>query len=298
MTDIAPEKVEFGPFTIEETRECFQAFDLDDNDFVGAGELRRVFQHLGEEVTDEEIDEMIRMCDQDGDGQVDEEEFCKMVFRHSGPPKASKRPRTDKLTDAEQLDILGKGKSGAEKAEVRVKILTAQERAERVMTLSNLAKQIDFVNKDMMAIQSKLTNQSDKNGRVDYKNFLDCVEETDSPMTKTLFELFNGKGEGKIDFREFLISLANVVAPSKEAKIEHAFSLFDIDGSGTIDIDELKKILKATHMEVSEAQVKQKADAIMRQADEDGSGEIDFKEFQTIANRFPNLIFPNFTKKR
>ena len=42
MTEIAPEKVEFGPFTVEEVRECFQAFDLDDNDFVGAGELRRV----------------------------------------------------------------------------------------------------------------------------------------------------------------------------------------------------------------------------------------------------------------
>ena len=31
----------------------------------------------------------------------------------------------------------------------------------------------------------------------------------------------------KMDYREFLISLANVVAPSKEAKIEFAFSLFD-----------------------------------------------------------------------
>ena len=35
----------------------------------------------------------------------------------------------------------------------------------------------------------------------------------------------------KIDYREFLISLANVVAPSKEAKIEFAFSLFDVGKS-------------------------------------------------------------------
>ena len=42
MADIKASQAEFGPFTVEEVKECFQAFDLDDNDFVGAGELRRV----------------------------------------------------------------------------------------------------------------------------------------------------------------------------------------------------------------------------------------------------------------
>jgi len=231
------------------------------------------------------------------DGQIDEEEFCKMIFRHSGAPKASKKPPASKLTDQEQIEILGKGKNAQEKEEEQVRILTAQERAERVMTLTNLAKQIDFVSKDMVHIQKTFDHRSDE-GFVDYKTFLDCIDETDSPMTKTLFDLFDSMNKMKIDYREFLISLANVVAPSKEAKIEFAFSLFDVDGSGTIDIDELKKILKATHMEVAESQVTSKANAIMRQADEDGSGEIDFDEFRTIAVRFPNLIFPNFAKKR
>lgn len=249
-------------------------------------------------MTDEEIDEMIRMCDQDGDGQIDEEEFCKMIFRHSGAPKTSKKPGASKLTDKEQIEILGKGKNGEEVQKEQVRILTAQERAERVMTLTNLAKQINFTppNKDMVMIQKTFDHRSD-GGLVDYKTFLDCIDETDSPMTKTLFDLFDSQKKMRIDYREFLISLANVVAPSKDAKIEFAFSLFDVDGSSTIDIDELKKILKATHMEVAESQVSSKANAIMRQADEDGSGEIDFEEFRTIAIRFPNLIFPNFQKK-
>ena len=41
------------------------------------------------------------------DGQIDEEEFCKMIFRHSGAPKASKKPPASKLTDQEQIEILG-----------------------------------------------------------------------------------------------------------------------------------------------------------------------------------------------
>ena len=39
--------------------------------FVGAAELRHVLICMGELITDEEVDEMIRMVDTDGDGQVD-----------------------------------------------------------------------------------------------------------------------------------------------------------------------------------------------------------------------------------
>ncbi|KAL1131598.1 hypothetical protein AAG570_011212, partial [Ranatra chinensis] len=63
----------------EEIREAFRVFDKDGNGFISAAELRHVMTNLGEKLTDEEVDEMIREADIDGDGQVNYEgmyPFC------------------------------------------------------------------------------------------------------------------------------------------------------------------------------------------------------------------------------
>lgn len=63
----------------EEIKEAFKVFDKDGNGFISAAELRHVMTNLGEKLTDEEVDEMIREADVDGDGQINYEEFVKMV---------------------------------------------------------------------------------------------------------------------------------------------------------------------------------------------------------------------------
>jgi calmodulin len=62
-------------------------FDKDGNGFISAAELRHVMTNLGEKLTDEEVDEMIREADIDGDGQVNyegEPNFaCQFVIIHA-----------------------------------------------------------------------------------------------------------------------------------------------------------------------------------------------------------------------
>lgn len=43
-------------------------------------QLRHVMINLGEKLTDEEVDQMIKEADLDGDGQVNYEEFVKMMM--------------------------------------------------------------------------------------------------------------------------------------------------------------------------------------------------------------------------
>ena len=52
-------------------KEAFKVFDRDNNGFISAAELRHVMTSIGEKLTDDEVDEMIREADQDGDGRID-----------------------------------------------------------------------------------------------------------------------------------------------------------------------------------------------------------------------------------
>ena len=64
----------------EEIKEAFKVFDKDGNGFISAAELRHIMTNLGEKLTDEEVDEMIREADVDGDGQINYDEFVDMMM--------------------------------------------------------------------------------------------------------------------------------------------------------------------------------------------------------------------------
>ncbi|CDO51781.1 similar to Saccharomyces cerevisiae YBR109C CMD1 Calmodulin [Geotrichum candidum] len=63
----------------EEIREAFRVFDRDGNGFISAAELRHVMTSIGEKLTEEEINAMIKEADANGDGQIDYNEFVTLI---------------------------------------------------------------------------------------------------------------------------------------------------------------------------------------------------------------------------
>lgn len=65
--------------TKEEILKAFRLFDDDETGKISFKNLKRVSHELGENLTDEELQEMIDEADRDGDGEVNEEEFLRIM---------------------------------------------------------------------------------------------------------------------------------------------------------------------------------------------------------------------------
>ncbi len=64
----------------DELLEAFKVFDRDGNGFITSIELKNVMTSLGEYISPEEVDELIKEADLDGDGHINYEEFIKLMM--------------------------------------------------------------------------------------------------------------------------------------------------------------------------------------------------------------------------
>ncbi|MEJ1280090.1 hypothetical protein NN561_011030 [Cricetulus griseus] len=69
--------------TKEEILKAFKLFDDDETGKISFKNLKRVAKELGENLTDEELQEMIDEADRDGDGEVNEQEFLRIMKKTS-----------------------------------------------------------------------------------------------------------------------------------------------------------------------------------------------------------------------
>ncbi|XP_059025000.1 centrin-4 isoform X1 [Mustela lutreola] len=65
----------------EEILKAFKLFDDDDTGSITLNNIKRVAKELGENLTDDELKEMLDEADCDRDGEINEEEFLRMMKR-------------------------------------------------------------------------------------------------------------------------------------------------------------------------------------------------------------------------
>ena len=95
-----------------------------------------------------------------------------------------------------------------------------------------------------------------------------------------MFKAVDSDNSGFIDYSEFVVAAMNEKQLTTNDKLQAAFKMFDKDGSGVISASEIKEVL-GFGGNLDNAAI----DAIIKQVDENGDGEISFEEFVTMMKK-------------
>ncbi|KAG7248217.1 hypothetical protein CRUP_022136, partial [Coryphaenoides rupestris] len=80
----------------------------------------------------------------------------------------------------------------------------------------------------------------------EFKKFfgLKNLSESSDAYAQSMFSTFDMNDDGYIDFMEYVAALSLVLKGEVQQKLRWYFKLYDVDGSGCIDRDELLLIIK------------------------------------------------------
>ena len=137
----------------------------------------------------------------------------------------------------------------------------------------------------------------DNSGEISLVEMLDFLHIDRTRFTKRVFSIFDEDMSGEIDFREFVISTWNYCTLSKPSLVMFAFDLYDEDGSGCIEMDEMKQMLREVYGKKFEStplayKILEKMDKMSSDLAFDPN--ITVHRFGKFCETHPGLLYPAF----
>jgi serine/threonine-protein phosphatase 2B regulatory subunit len=88
------------------------------------------------------------------------------------------------------------------------------------------------------------TIDRDKKGSITLQELLIFLQVEDTSFTNRAFSVFDSNGSGKVDFREFVLSLWNYCTLTKVTLDIFTFDLYDEDSSGELGLKEVVQMVE------------------------------------------------------
>ena len=113
-----------------------------------------------------------------------------------------------------------------------------------------------------------------------YKKAYGTVDENE---IENMINSIDLDGNGVIDYNEFLTCSINKDKILRKENLELCFKAFDLDNSGTISLDEIGAIFNSGSVNNKNLE---EFKNILKEADDNGDGEISFLEFKNLMRKF------------
>ena len=142
----------------------------------------------------------------------------------------------------------------------------------------------------------KLYRKMDKDngGSIDIQEFYRHFNLSRSPFADRVFQVMDGDGSKELDFVEFAISLWNFCSLNRGGLMLFAFTLYDADDSGELEMDELHKLLGDVYG-INGLKENPRVLSLVNQIDKSGDGSVQIHEFIYACKRYQLILKPAFS---
>ncbi|CAF0742053.1 unnamed protein product [Brachionus calyciflorus] len=303
--DIDQFKSDYSDLVMSNMKLIFEQFDKDNDGKITKYELNFVMRNLfpDEEITENDINDMLKAADLDNNGFIDFDEFANMfnLYKNNLPNENIDSTEfctpnhTLKTSVRSRVDLNLSNKSISSKLNSRS---NSKEpgRQSRTQSQSNSASQSPNVTKYRKVVQLFTASQLmdlkaaftmfDKNGdqKISETELLQVMRylglKTSEQEVKAMIEVVDKNRNGYVDYDEFIQMMTQTqVRPlSVEDELKKTFAIFDIDGNGFISEEEIKRTMQNIGENLTDAEVRD----MIKAADKNGDGKIDINEFSGL----------------
>lgn len=263
-------------FTEEEIKDAFETLDINKQKFITRDEVSFFLDILGEQVSDAELDEMVRMLDIEGTHKVYLKEFTRMAMGKSLSPIGIAYPPTIQMLQKQNInkmsnvDIVGKVR-GADDQVAFIKNrqndkdyagLAAKKRAqlEKGGKETNLTRRKEVESREKLikgimeetkidigkAINGMKLKKQKEIKECTLKMFAHIIERPEDDKIKRIYDSLCPVGNPFIDVREFLTNCVAFNGWTNKEKAKVTFSIFDHENTNQIYFEDFVQAIFVT----------------------------------------------------